>query len=320
MTEPALPIELKALSKTYRVGFWLNKHVRALQGLDLAVQPGQIYGLLGPNGAGKSTTIKILLNLVQASSGQALLFGQDPKVVRTRRDVGCVPENPAPYEYLTGREFLTLSARLAGLARHEGDRRVDEVLALVEMTQAAKLQIRRYSKGMVQRVALAQALIGKPRLLVLDEPTSGLDPLGRRQIRDVILQERARGTTVLFCSHIIPDVEMLCDRVAVLVAGRLIKEGTVRDLLSQEVQTYELSVEGIAEAEVRALAPEVVSVRALEGRLLVHAPEAQAGKLVQALLARGARLTRYAPVQFGLEDLFMRALNEAGRHVGAEIS
>jgi ABC-2 type transport system ATP-binding protein len=320
--EPApdqLPVRIKKLEKTYRVGFWLSRKVRALQGIDMEVQPGQIYGLLGPNGAGKSTTIKILLNLVQATSGEVQLFGRPPKDPTVRHWLGYVPENPAPYEYLTGAEFVTLSARLAGLTGSEVKKRVDAALGEVEMTGAAKLQIRRYSKGMVQRVALAQAIIGQPRLLVLDEPTSGLDPLGRRQIRDIILAQRERGTAVLFCSHIIPDVEALCDRVAVLVGGRVIREGSVSELIGAENALYELVVEGADEARIRQFGPGVQSVHALEGRLLVKVSEAESQNVLKTLVAEGARVTRFAPSRSGLEDQFMRALKEAGRHVGAEI-
>ncbi len=179
-----VPVELKGLSKTYRLGFWMNRQVRALQDLDLRIEPGQVFGLLGPNGAGKSTTIKILMNLVQPSGGEARLFGLPPKNEQARRQVGFLPENPAPYEYLTGREFVRLAGVLSGLTRHELDGRVNEVLGLVGMERAANLQVRRYSKGMIQRVGLAQALVSRPKLLVLDEPTSGLDPVGRRQMRD----------------------------------------------------------------------------------------------------------------------------------------
>jgi len=224
-------VKVSALSKTYRLGFWLSRKVPALRGLDLEIGAGQIYGLVGPNGAGKSTTIKILLNLVKASSGEATVFGKQPSDAATRALIGFVPENPAPYEYLTGREFLGLSGALAGLSGAELDARIKEVLGAVEMTKAASLQIRRYSKGMVQRITLAQAIIARPKLLILDEPTSGLDPLGRRQIRDLILQQRSAGTTVLFCSHIISDVEFLCDRVAVLVKGKRVHEGPIRELL-----------------------------------------------------------------------------------------
>src|ERR1700737_3020852 len=222
-------VEVRGLSKMHRLGFWMKRRVRALQNLDLTIQPGEVYGVLGPNGAGKSTTIKILMNLVQPTSGQAKLFGMPPTFKEARRRIGFLPENPSPYEYLTGREFVSLAGRLAGLSGKTLDKRVREVLGTVGMDRAANLQIRRYSKGMIQRIAIAQAIIHKPRLLILDEPTSGLDPIGRRQIRDLILAEREQGTTVLFCTHIIPGVETLCDRVAVLVGGNRVREGSVKD-------------------------------------------------------------------------------------------
>ena len=315
-----LPIRVQKLEKTYRVGFWLTRRVHALRGIDLEVQPGHVYGLLGPNGAGKSTTIKILLNLVKPTAGTATIMGRPPSDATARRDVGYVPENPMPYEYLTGREFLKLSGHLVGLSGEDLDRRVTQVLGTVEMAAASKLQIRRYSKGMVQRIALAQALIADPKLLVLDEPTSGLDPLGRRQIRDIILEQRAKGTTVLFCSHIIPDVESLCDRVAVLVGGRVVREGSVRVLLGEQVQRVELVVEGLGVDQLRALGPAVESVQELEGRLLVRAPEAEAQALLRAVLQAGGRVSRLGPTHFGLEELFLNALKDAGQSVGAEIS
>ncbi|NOK13797.1 ABC transporter ATP-binding protein, partial [Corallococcus exercitus] len=280
----APPIQAQGLAKTYKVGFWFNRTVRALQSLDLRVDAGQVYGLLGPNGAGKSTTIKILMNLVRPSSGTALLFGQPVDRAATRRLVGFLPENPAPYEYLTGREFVTLAGQLAGLSGHELDGRVKEVLGAVEMAGAERLQIRRYSKGMVQRVALAQALVSRPKLLILDEPTSGLDPLGRRQMRDLILAERDRGTTVLFCSHIIPDVESLCDRLAVLVGGRRVREGSVQELVSGQVPTVEMVVEGLAPEQVKGLGVPLESLQALDGRVMLQVADADSQRLLGGVM------------------------------------
>jgi ABC-2 type transport system ATP-binding protein len=320
MDSPA-PIEIRNLSKTYRLGFFMNRQVRALQSLDLALMPGQVYGLLGPNGAGKSTTIKILLNLVQPTSGEARLFGLAPNEREARRRVGYVPENPAPYEYLTGREFVTLSGRLAGMSGKELDDRVSEVLGMVQMTRAANLQIRRYSKGMVQRVALAQALVSKPELLILDEPTSGLDPVGRRQIRDLILEERHRGTTVLFCTHIIPDVEALCDRVAVLVGGRRVREGSVAELVSSQATHMEMTVEGLPLERIQASGVELEQARTLENRVLLRTRDADAQRLLKQVLEQGGRVTQLQPARFSLEELFLRALEEARQGpVGGEIS
>ncbi|WP_375767299.1 ABC transporter ATP-binding protein [Archangium gephyra] len=315
------PIEIRNLSKTYRLGFFMNRQVRALQSLDLSLRPGQVYGLLGPNGAGKSTTIKILLNLVQPSAGEARLFGMPPAEREARRRVGYVPENPAPYEYLTGREFVTLSGRLTGMSGKELDDRVNEVLGMVQMSRAANLQIRRYSKGMVQRVALAQALVSKPDLLILDEPTSGLDPVGRRQIRDLILEERQRGTTVLFCTHIIPDVEALCDRVAVLVGGRRVREGSVAELVSSQATHMDMTVEGLPLERLQALGVSLERTRQLENRVLLHVREAEAQALLKRVLEHGGRVTQLQPARFSLEELFLRALEEAKQGpVGGEIS
>ncbi|WP_164009970.1 ABC transporter ATP-binding protein [Pyxidicoccus trucidator] len=317
----SLPIEVRGLAKTYRLGFWMNRQVRALQGLDLEVQPGQVYGLLGPNGAGKSTTIKILMNLVQSSEGTARIFGLPPTNEEARRQVGFLPENPAPYEYLTGAEFVTLSGRLAGLSGHELDQRVKEVIGMVEMERAAKLQLRRYSKGMIQRISLAQAIVNRPKLLILDEPTSGLDPVGRRQVRDLILAERQRGTTILFCTHIISDVEALCERVVVLVGGRRVREGSVRDLLSGQAPVVEMTVEGLSLEQLRSLGHELTYAQDFGDRVLLRTGNEAAQSLLQQTLQRGGRVTQVQPTRYSLEDLFLDALKEAkGGTVGGEIS
>ena len=316
-----LPIEVRGLAKTYRLGFWMNRQVRALQGLDLEVQPGQVYGLLGPNGAGKSTTIKILMNLVQASEGTARLFGLAPTDEEARRQVGFLPENPAPYEYLTGAEFVTLAGRLAGLRGHELDVRVKEVIGMVEMERAAKLQIRRYSKGMIQRISLAQAIVNRPKLLILDEPTSGLDPVGRRQVRDLILAERQRGTTILFCTHIISDVEALCERVVVLVGGRRVREGSVRDLLSGQAPVVEMTVEGLSLEQLQGFGHALTYAQDFGDRVLLRTGNEAAQSLLQQTLQRGGRVTQVQPTRYSLEDLFLDALKEAkGGTVGGEIS
>jgi ABC-2 type transport system ATP-binding protein len=316
----ATPIELHGLSKTYRLGFFMNRKVQALDGLEMVIQPGQVYGLLGPNGAGKSTTIKIVMNLVQATGGTARLFGRPPTDTQVRRKVGFVPENPAPYEYLTGREFVELAANLGGVSHSEVRARTTEVLESVGMARAADLQIRRYSKGMIQRIALAQAVVHRPFLLILDEPTSGLDPVGRRMVRDFILAERNRGTTVLFCTHIIPDVEALCDQVAVLVNGHRVREGKVADLLTASIPQMELVVEGLSEERLRALGRTLDEVQALDTRLLVRCRDSEAQQLVSQVVQAGGRILSLTPARFTLEDLFLQALGEA-KHgsVGGEI-
>lgn len=313
------PIELSGLSKTYRLGFAYQHKVRALEALDLAIAPGQVYGLVGPNGAGKSTTIKILMNLVEPTSGTALLFGKSPRDPQARREIGYLPENPSPYEYLTGREFVTLAAQLGGVKGGELKSRVEEVLEQTGMQGHAGLQIRRYSKGMVQRIGLAQAIVHRPSLLILDEPTSGLDPMGRRQIRDLILTERARGTTILFCTHIIPDVEAVCDRIAVLVSGKRVREGSVAELVTSGVPQLEVTLEGIDAAALGPLDPSA-SVTERAHLLVVRAPDAVAQRVIQTAVNKRARVVQVAAARFSLEDLFMEALAASPRRVGGEIS
>jgi len=305
------PIEIRGLSKVYRTGFTQARKVQALSGLDLTLQPGTVYGLLGPNGAGKSTTIKITMGLVQASAGTALIFGRPPSDPRSREKLGFVPENPAPYEYLTGREFMEMSAALVGLSPAEGRARSSELLEQLDLQRAERLLIRKYSKGMVQRVALAQALLGRPRLLILDEPTSGLDPVGRSQIRDLIAAERARGTTILFCTHIISDVEAVCDRVGVLVRGQLVREGTVSELVSSQTSVLEISIEGVGlERLTEAMGKPLQARVAADGRLLVQVEVADRERFLGIVLQRGGRVLSLQGARFSLEDLFHQALSE----------
>jgi ABC-2 type transport system ATP-binding protein len=313
-------ISIERLTKHYEVGFLRKRVVHALDDLTLTVEPGQVLGLLGPNGAGKSTTIKLLLNLIRPTSGRALLFGRAPADALARRDVGFLPENPAPYEYLTGAEFVSLAGALSGLSGAELKRRVGEVIAQVEMTRAAGLQIRKYSKGMIQRISFAQALVNQPKLLILDEPTSGLDVLGRQLVRDIIFSERRRGTTVLFCSHIISDVESLCDRVVVLLGGKLVREGKMSELLSSEQTLVELSLEAVSDACQAALAGHGASERIGE-RVVLRCEEAAVPRVLQAALQHGARVVSLQRTRYSLEDLFLAALKQsATTSVGSAIS
>lgn len=313
-------IQIEGLTKHYEVGFLKKRVVHALDGLSLSVEPGQVMGLLGPNGAGKSTTIKLLLNLIRPTAGKALLFGMEPSDARARSQVGFLPENPAPYEYLTGEEFVSLAGALGGLSGAALRKRTAEVIAQVEMTRAASLQIRKYSKGMIQRISFAQALVNEPKLLILDEPTSGLDVLGRQLVRDIILAERRKGTTVLFCSHIISDVESLCDRVTVLLGGRLVREGKMSELLSAEQTQVEVSLEGISDACLAALTPLAACERVAE-RLVARCEETSVSKVLQTVLAEGGRVVGLQRTRYSLETLFLDALKQnTSASVGSTIS
>ncbi len=301
---------MEGLEKSYRIGFFKTQTVRALRGLTLGVAPGQVYGLIGPNGAGKSTAIKILLNLVKASKGRARLFGVESSKRESRSDLGFVPENPAPYEYLTGAEFVELCAKLGGLGGAEARRNTSEALERVNMTRASGLRIRRYSKGMTQRIVLAAALVCRPKLMVLDEPTSGLDPVGRRLVRDLLFEERKKGTTILFCTHIISDVEAVCDRLSVLISGQCVREGTVSELLSGQSPKMEVTVDGIAPEALGAV--EIVST--VGTRSMVRLLESELTPFIQAVLAKQGQILRVVPSRYSLEDVFMEALEKSGRN------
>jgi ABC-2 type transport system ATP-binding protein len=234
MSEPAVAVH--SLTKVFPIPFRRTKLI-AVRGLNLEVAPGQVYGLLGPNGSGKSTTLKIILGLVTATTGTAKIFGRDSREVRSREAVGFLPENPYFYKYLTGEETLRFFGKLCGLHGRRLQARCDELLALVSLEEARDRRLGGYSKGMLQRIGLAQALIQEPRLVVLDEPTAGVDPAGSREIRDLILDLKRRGITVLLSSHLLAQVQEICDRVGILAHGVLVREGQVEELLAIENQT-----------------------------------------------------------------------------------
>ena len=229
-------ISIRNLTKIYPVPFRREKVV-AVKNLSLEVEAGQVYGLLGPNGSGKSTTMKTVLGLVPPTSGTTEIFGRDSRQVDSREDVGFLPENPYFYKFLTGEETIRFFGKLCGLRGSELKDRAGELLKLVGLEDARNRRLSGYSKGMLQRIGLAQALVQNPRLLVLDEPTAGVDPAGSREIRDLILDFKSRGITVLLCSHLLGQVQEICDRIGILHQGVLVREGKLGDLISIENQT-----------------------------------------------------------------------------------
>jgi ABC-2 type transport system ATP-binding protein len=234
MTDAAVAI--RGLTKIFPVP--LHRHsIVAVRDLSLSVEPGEVYGLLGPNGSGKSTTLKIILGLVSPSRGRTEIFGRDSRLVESREAVGFLPENPYFYKYLSGEETLRFFGRLCRLSGARLKNRTDELLELVGLTKARKRRLGTYSKGMLQRIGLAQALIHEPKLLVLDEPTAGVDPAGSRQIRDLIVDLKRRGITVLLSSHLLAQAQEICDRVAILADGALVREGRLEELIAIENQT-----------------------------------------------------------------------------------
>lgn len=255
MTDPA--VDIRALTKAFPVPFH-RQTVVAVRDLTLRVEPGEVYGLLGPNGSGKSTTLKILFGLVSPTSGQTRIFGRDSREVQSRVAVGFLPESPYFYKYLTGEETLQFFGRLCGLDRRRLEGRVEDLLGLVGLTGARKRRLGTYSKGMLQRIGLAQALIHEPRLVVLDEPTAGVDPAGSRDICNLILDLKKRGITVLLSSHLLTQAQEICDRVGILSQGALVREGRLTDLIAIENQT-ELVLENASAAllqKIEAIATE----------------------------------------------------------------
>jgi ABC-2 type transport system ATP-binding protein len=300
-------IRTENLSKVF-VSHWRRRKIFAVDGLNLTVGEGEICGFLGPNGAGKTTTLKILFGLLAPTSGRATVLGSDSREIEFRKKVGFLPENPYFYDFVTGEEFLDFYGRLFELPRSVREERTAELLGLVGLEHAAGLRLRKYSKGMLQRIGMAQALINDPQVLVLDEPQSGLDPVGRKQIRDLILEMKSRGKTVLFSSHILSDAEMICDRVLIVHRGKLVATGRLDELLEARVSAVEVRVEGLP-----------AKTRDHFGRLAASSIES--GEQVQFLfddgwdrvpevLARiatdGGKLVSLVPQRETLEDVFLR--------------
>jgi ABC-2 type transport system ATP-binding protein len=298
-------IETEHLAKTFRVGFWARR-VRAVKDLSLAVRRGEIFGLLGPNGAGKTTAIKMLLGFVRPTRGTAAIAGHPAGSLASRRRLGYLPENPALYEFLTGEEYLRFAGQLSGLSAHEARERGKKLLERVGLAGRADRSIRRFSKGMVQRLALAQALIGDPEIVVLDEPMSGLDPIGRKDVRDLILALREEGRTVLFSTHILSDVEAICDRVAIIVDGVLTDCGALADLVAPGARAIELTVENVSPELTDRLAREGAGVlRRDRSTVLTFAEESTARTALQAAVTSGATVVSFTPHRRSLEELFV---------------
>jgi len=298
-------IRIRDLRKNFRLGF-IPKTRPVLKGITFSVREGEIFGYLGPNGAGKTTTIKCLLDLIRPDAGTVDIFGRSSLSPRSRETLGFLPENPYFYDYLTAREFLAFTADLFGLARRDKAERIARLLKLVGLERAADLPLRKYSRGMLQRAGLAQALINDPKLVILDEPLGGMDPLGRKEIRDIIVRFKDEGKTVFFTSHILQDIEMICDRVAIIVGGRIVREGALRDLVSEKVLFTEVTVSGIA-AEVFGDLGESLSVQG-DRILLKVFGEAKVDEVLDLVRDRRGRLVSLSPRTETLEDIFVETV------------
>jgi ABC-2 type transport system ATP-binding protein len=302
-------IEIQGLEKSYKTGFFKHKLKRGLLPLTLSVEVGEVFGCLGPNGAGKTTTLKLLLGLVFPTGGTAKILGCDLSDISVKRFIGFLPEQPYFYDHLTALELLDYYARLSGVDPRERKRSVDKALARVGMSDSGKTQLRKYSKGMLQRVGIAQAIVHDPKLVLLDEPMSGLDPIGRREVRDLVQALNEEGKTIFFSTHILNDAETLCDRVAVLNKGELKGVGVVADLLREVSGEVEVVWNG-AQA-IPALS--VLGARCHATGDVVRAllPERSLEAALTELRKSQARLTSVTPVRATLEDYFLARIEEA---------
>jgi ABC-2 type transport system ATP-binding protein len=308
----SLAIETIDLTKDYAVGFWRQRPRRALDRLSLQMEAGEVFGFLGPNGAGKTTTLKLLLQLVFPTSGEARILGRPPGDLVAKRRLGYLPENPYFYDYLTAEELLTYFGGLLGLGAADRRQRVSNLLDDVGIGSERRLQLRKFSKGMLQRVGIAQALLNEPDLVILDEPMSGLDPLGRRDVRALILRLRDRGCSVFFSSHVLSDAEALCSRVAILAKGRLVASGRLSEMLAFSVRGWELVVADVRDDVLASVASRVTrAVPIGGGRFELEVPTATPpDKLLTDLTATGARLVSLNPIRETLEDFFIERVKQ----------
>ena len=307
-------IRTRELSKDYLVGFWRPRPYRALDRLSIDVAPGDVFGFLGPNGAGKTTTLKLLMQLVFPTSGEAEILGRPLGDVSIRRRIGYLPENPYFYDHLTAEELLDYYGRLFGQSAADRRQRVGKTLDRLGIGAERRLPLRKFSKGMLQRVGLAQALLNDPEVVFLDEPMSGLDPLGRRDVRALILELRDQGRTIFFSSHILSDAEALCTRVAIVAKGRLAASGTLTDLKEFAIQGWELVMAGVppeALERVRARARRVVTIGG-DRYAIDLPPDGRPEELLRELTAAGATPVSLNPLRETLEDVFVRRVAEMG--------
>jgi len=303
-------VRVEGLVKDFRPGFGLTKR-RVLHGITFEVRRGEIFGFIGPNGAGKTTTLKVLMGLIRASAGRAELLGHAVSESEFRREIGFAPESPYFYEFLTGREILSFYARLCDVAPAQIAARVDAVLGEVGLSHAGDARLRTYSKGMLQRIGIAQAIVHDPAVIFLDEPMSGLDPVGRKEIRDLIVRLNAQGKTVFMNTHILSDVEMICDRVAIIVKGRIAYQGAL-DGFPGERKLFDVTLASLPPDFVEEVEAQLGTK--LDGRgerVTLRLAEKEMNELVQAALVRGARIEEIVRHRDDLETLFLRAVEES---------
>lgn len=309
-------VEIENLSKDYEKGFWKKKKIRALDNLRLNVEGGQIFGFLGGNGAGKTTTIKILMSLIFPTTGSAKILGRDISDVKMRSKIGYCPENPYFYDYLKASELMMYFAELFGIEPSKRKAKCEELLTRVGLQEKDwNRQLRKFSKGMLQRVGLAQSLINDPEIVFLDEPMSGLDPLGRREIRELISELRTKGTTVFMSTHILSDIEALCETVAILRNGKLAATGNLHDLLTKsgEIQSFEIVAKNVSAQELESAITNISGAEIFSkatGANIHVETENDIEKVLQIVKNSGGNLVSVQPVKQSLEELFVKTADE----------
>jgi len=297
-------LNISNLIKDYKTGF-TGRKTRVLKGVTFDVLKGEVFGFVGPNGAGKTTTFKSILGFVSPTEGKIELLGKEHTNSGAKSRIGYLPENPYFYDYLTGEELLRYMGELHGLGRKVLNERTDELLRKVRMEHARKLQMRKYSKGMLQRIGVAQALVNDPEFLILDEPMSGLDPIGRREIKDLILEEKRKGKTILLSSHMLSDVEALCDRVGIIMGGAVIKIGKIGDLLKEIHTDYEMHIEGPCEDVKQCVKDLRVEMDQRAGYIVLKFDEDMKRKVIEAVTGTQAEIVSIHPLRKSLEGLFV---------------
>ncbi|HIF99701.1 MAG TPA: ABC transporter ATP-binding protein [Myxococcales bacterium] len=310
-------VRVDAIVKDFRPGLGLRAK-RVLHEVSFAVREGEIYGFVGPNGAGKTTTLKILMGLIRPTSGNATILDCDVTETGFREHIGFLPENPYFYSFLTAEEILRFYARLSGVGGRDRDRRVQALIELVGLGDARRERLSTYSKGMLQRVGIAQALIHDPKVVFLDEPMSGLDPIGRKDIRDIILRLKSEGKTVFMNTHILNDVEMICDRVAIIVKGRIRHEGPIREFMNEEAMRSDIVLAHLAPEVAEQLGAKFSArVQTVGEQVEVQVMDGQVRDLLKSALEAGAEVLSLSPNRISLERIFLEAVEQGEQADGS---
>jgi len=303
----ALALVIEKLHKSFSIGF-IPKKSKILKGISLKVESGEIFGYLGPNGAGKTTTLKCLLGIIFPEKGKMEIFGHPSLSVKAKEKIGYLPENPYFYDHLTASELLYFYSRFHPLSKLKIEEKIDALLGLVGLEKASHLRLRKFSRGMLQRIGIAQALLNDPSLVLLDEPLGGLDPLGRKEIRDIIMRLREEGKTVFLSSHILQDIEMVCDRVAILVNGKISNQGKLQDLISEKILYTEIILSGLEEKDLKDLGE---NLKTQGNKIFVQVfKEEKVGDVLQIVRSKNGKILSLTPKTESLEDLFVGTVRQ----------